>query len=196
MKERPILFSGEMVRAILDGRKVQTRRVVKFRHGRHIVGDPRCDGSLEWWRVDRGDGVVITESRGVLLGECPYGQAGDRLWVRETWAQGISYTPSLRRIAYRATEPNLDATWKPSIHMKREHSRLTLEITDVRVERLDEINEDDCLAEGIPTWRGPDLERTVRESYRDLWDSLNAKRGFGWDVNPWVWVIAFRTVTP
>ena len=171
IRERPIIFSGEMVRAILDGRKTQTRRVIK----------PQRDYC------------------------CLYGKPGDRLWVRETWCLGDDLDGN-EAIYFRADAPPGDYIWSPSIHMHREASRITLEVTDVRVERVQEISADDAEAEGIPTHV---VEHTFRKCYRGageraakrieyfsrLWDNLNAKRGYGWDANPWVWVVAFRRHT-
>lgn len=161
MTERPILFSGPMVRAILDGRKTQTRRVAKDR--------------------DK---------------PCKYGIAGDRLWVRETWqsaaAMGVCHA-SDDYFVYRATDPDWETCegwqWRPSIFMPRKASRITLEITDVRAERLQDITNKDARAEGLA--RGTVYPRMW---FEDLWDSINAKRGFGWDVNPFVWVITFKKV--
>lgn len=181
MKERPILFSGEMVRAILDGRKTQTRRVVKQR------GD--CSGSVE---------------------QCPYGQPGERLWVRETWAtEGTDETSTLplQFKADRSDWPKC-SKWRPSIHMPRWASRITLEIESVRVERLQKITEEDAKAEGTRDdalvhyycEEGTDDDPignhrcNWRYAFSRLWESINAKRGFGWDANPWVWVITFRRV--
>lgn len=171
MKEIPILFNGEMVRAILDGRKTQTRRVVKQR------GD--CSGSME---------------------QCPYGQPGDRLWVRETWACSHLYDqfpprliPLDARFAYAATEHIGGLIKRPSIHMPRWASRITLEIESVRVERVQEITRGDAMEEGCP-FSNMQAGPNPKHWFRDLWDSINGPRGFGWDVNPFVWAITFRRV--
>jgi hypothetical protein len=164
MNERPILFSGEMVRAILEGRKTQTRRVIK----------PQL-------RINY---------------KCPYGQPGDRLWVRETWqcfkpnTEEIinPNTVNIRALAYRATN-EWRGKWRPSIHMPRWASRITLEITAVRVERLQDIGEVDAMREGDPT-----CENTHIDWFRALWDSINAKRGYSWESNPWVWVVEFQRI--
>ena len=197
MKERPILFSAEMVRAILAGRKTQTRRVVKSPVSTHcnILGisaehEPMILHKDDWFKPCEWS---------------PYGIPGDRLWVRETWAAPgnwddikpsklIEY-PGFNTdlIAYRATEKFGDAyfTWRPSIFMPRWASRILLEITDVRVERLQEITMQDAIAESAPTLKGcPD----PRVYFKDLWDEINADRGFSWDVNPWVWVIKFKVL--
>jgi hypothetical protein len=198
-KERPILFSGPMVRAILDGKKTQTRRVAKFTAGGHVRLGPRR------WHPEDPEATAAS----------PYGQPGGRLWVRETWLPFISeHVFDGKKYAYRAdivrdfedTERcrrELHYKWKPSIFMPREACRITLEVTGVRVELVQEISEEDAEAEGVK--RGPcncanwaacgcSLS-SYRLAYSKLWDSLNAKRGFGWNKNPWVWVIEFKRVT-
>lgn len=191
VKERPILFSGPMVRAILDGRKTQTRRVVK---------------PQPIWVYDCSVPVLTTDADPNAAIRCPYGVPGDRLWVRETfgrqWRHGFIYRADVET-------PIPAGGWEPSIHMPRCASRIMLEVTRVCVERLQNISEADAQAEGIQVlplqsvddpsaWRqsgpGAHQARNARESFRLLWDSINSKRGFGWDVNPWVWVIEFRRV--
>ena len=183
MKERPIIFSGEMVRAILDGRKTQTRRVIK----------PQPDH-------------IHTFQKGILLPQigdkeirCPYGQPGDRLWVRETWAKNNPVLDA--KVCYRADlmSPDLGKPWKPSIYMPRWASRITLEIVNVRVERVQEITEADVIAEGIGAFtlaRGvlSDAPPDPRWKFIELWNSINANRGYGWEINPWVWVIEFKVL--
>lgn len=167
MIERPILFSGLMVRAILEGRKTQTRRPVT----KPIV--------LDWLEQFLPEFVAAPEND-----LSPYGYAGDRLWVREAWLRD-RYDGSTQ---YRASHPCPSAPkWKPSIHMPRDRCRLMLDVMDVELERLQDIAEDDAQAEGVdaPT------AGSYRAGYAVLWDSLNAKRGYGWDTNPWVWVITF-----
>lgn len=211
MKERPILFSGPMVRAILEGRKTQTRRVLKMPPGFDFTGcegddrgDPANWGAEDengrWWALADGDAVD-------LVLPCRYGQPGDRLWVRETWG------PRADGFVYRATEecsdpmavPN-DGRWRPSIHMPRWARRLVLEITDVRVERLQAISDADIYAEGAITeewleWREdvasigkPEGSTTERERdvWQRLWSSINGQAS--WDANPWVWVVSFRRI--
>jgi hypothetical protein len=193
MKERPILFSGPMVRAILDGRKTMTRRVIK-----------NVPGILLYPQV-QDCGVPIPELidayKKAWLTVCPHGQPGDRLWVRETFAtsRAVSSNKSQRieSAFYRADEgikfARMDnVVWRPSIFMPRWASRLTLEIAAVRVERIWAITGPDCLAEGV-SYR-PNGEDFLGTDFHKLWDSLNSKRGYGWDANPWVWAISFKRV--
>lgn len=219
-KERPILFSGTMVRAILEGGKTQTRRVCKPAEKEsltYVVGiqDPRDFGQrpLEvagsgWFGDEDGDVEFY----------CPYGRPGDRLWVRETWAQpaALDPGPTVYRADYPACVPagfeNIPPaeaiTWKPSIHMPRALCRLSLEITGVRVERLNDCSEADAAAEGlmpyaiyggkVASWKASAEAQAARESateaYRDLWDQINGTGA--WDKNPWVWIVEFRRIYP
>jgi hypothetical protein len=204
--ERPILFSGSMVRAILAGEKTQTRRVIKpqppqdLTWGGWIVsttGDNKEIGCAEWDDFDRG---LVTKSHTV---RCPYGQPGDRLWVRETWATGWFANgtpprdlPKETRVYYRATPGPVREDhykWRPSIHMPRWASRITLEVTGIRAERLQAITEPDAVAEGVPVITDPECPPPAFR-FRALWDSINAQRGFAWGGDPWVWVVEFRKV--
>ena len=221
MKERPARFNDQEVRAILDGRKTQTRLVVKFQ--------PE-DG--EYLRLMGGAAFYFCRRNHRTIGKtpCPYGVPGDRLWVREAWCHYQPVLNLLRRdgapiteisdgaAAYRADgfdsieecrdhlkmlhgrgceaiEINGDR-WRPSIHMPRWASRITLEVTAVRVERLQEISEEDATAEGVePRRAGQDEHgpiKTHRTGFVYLWQELNAKRGYLWESNPWVWVIDFK----
>ena len=188
MKERPILFSGPMVRAILDGRKTMTRRVVRLRAGEiaHEGGDGRLHAVANTTWGDCIERVI----------QCPYGVPGDMLWVRETWASDVDGCPA--GLGYRADhlDPRGDGPanpmrWRPSIHMPRWASRLTLEITAVRVERLQDISEADARAEGCPA-ECPDGNAV--DWFSGIWDGINAERGYPWSSNPWVWVIGFERV--
>ncbi len=176
MKERPILFSGEIVRAILESRKTQTRRVVK----------PQPKLAPGFYDMVAG------------LPPCPYGQPGDRLWVREAMMQdpedGVTYAADGQLVMAPPTYCYRDETTKsvPSIHMPRWASRITLEIVSVRAQLLQDISKQDCMAEGMNDLE--DVHAGWHQSYAQLWDSINAKRGFGWDKNPWVWVIEFKRV--
>lgn len=201
MKERPILFSAPMVRAILDGRKTQTRRVMKVQPGDVLW---RSNGR-DWLWLDNDDGP-LTEPAPCI--RCPYGVPGDRLWVRETWAKPGEVGDS---IEYRADNDDpLAGRWRPSIHMPRWASRITLEVTGVRVERLQDISEDDARAEGIrevtkdgvvkkycvydlgdhssTPW--DQMPRRAVAAYAALWNDINGKGAFL--SNPWVWVVEFR----
>lgn len=207
MKERPILFSGPMVKAILSGAKTQTRRIVKPQ-------PERVDGTTTGWHWDRrgnGKGVLFHEPYSTLaLDYCPYGEVGDVLWVRETWRLILSGTKQ-GEADYRADDPTAEGegfiTWKPSIFMPRKFSRLTLEITGVKVERLQDITEEDASAEGMGSVSCHDMgfvggfhafrkqygDMTRRTIFRVLWDHINGEGA--WDANPWVWCIAFRRGT-
>jgi hypothetical protein len=207
MSEHPIIFSGPMIKAILAGAKTQTRRVIKPQPQWRYPGN-------------NSRGVVFSTVRGRLYGtagfglaqetwcipECPYGVPGDLLWVRETWSidpndcmpdTDLEWTRW--HIGYRADDPDAKPThwgWHPSIYMPRWASRLTLRIESVRVERLQDITEADAQAEGtvIPSGYSGCSMHPYNEYtcvYRELWDKLNAKRGYAWTTNPWVWVIGF-----
>lgn len=205
MKERPILFSAEMVRAILDGRKTQTRRVMKPQPPRHEFNRYPSDRL----NIKIGGGQYV---------HCPYGEPGDRLWVREALCMQIGGSKSdieCGNFTYKADD--VKGLWTaengfrvvPSIHMPRFASRVTLEVENVRIERVQEINKEDAKAEGVSNlWRWDQArnekhpEHFVRgvlnpfvANYSVLWDEINAKRGFGWDANPWVWVIEFRRMS-
>jgi hypothetical protein len=190
VKEKPILFNGEMVRAILEGRKTQTRRVVK----------PQPPDKHDFVDIDDGD-FWFSGMTAYNAGPCPYGQPGDRLWVRETWMSD-PYINSVGSTIYRATETELDRynghNWKPSIFMPRVRSRLTLEIVRVRVERLQRISEEDALSEGTRRFNMPVGNMADCPSYRDaykcLWESINGKGS--WAKNTWIWVIEFTVQHP
>ena len=194
-KERPILFSAPMVRALLDGSKTQTRRIFKLPPGCSWydgLGGEK-DGWLQddtgpaWWHV--------SEQR------CPYGQPGDRLWVREAWAPR-AIDPECTTAAYRATDDECNGPWKPSIHMPRWASRIDLEITGARVERLQDISEADARAEGAPGYEegvdepppSDDYQWSYRASFQRLWERINGAES--WAANPWVWVVEFRRIRP
>lgn len=217
MKERPILFSAPMVRAILAGQKTQTRRIVKHAH----VAEADAwagNGDGTWQLGVYGEGGVAAC---MDLVRCPYGVPGDRLWVREMWCLAapdrdchLNGEPQAWRprrddgrwAYYAATDDdvvNVDddnrSPWKPSIHMPRWASRLTLQVTSLRVERLQDISELDALAEGIEGRvvdgvlngePGRYIVGTARDAFASLWDSINGERA-PWSSNPWVWAIEF-----
>ena len=206
MKERPILCSGHEVRAILDGRKTQTRRIVKPQPSEHVTG-----GTYNW----NGPLPFMNMPIDCILDACPYGQPGDRLWVKESgWIAksktAFIHTVGNENIAAPTSPGGTPYRRCPAVHMPRWVSRITLEITAIRVERLQDITEEDAIAEGIERQAGGFVDYTVKSrsynqptakaSYSTLWDSTNAKstaaaiRGDAhpWESNPWVWVIEFK----
>lgn len=226
--ERGMIFNSDMVRAILDGRKTQTRRIMKVQpsdgfhptHNGYVL-----DLSAHWYTpgvVDKNGYLkpakkdvfgVADENEGYT---CPFGAIGDRIWVRETWAEAGAGAPDLK--LYRADYPEHVPThyenvppadevrWTPSIHMPRWASRLTLEITGVRVERLNGISETDAEAEGIDMEALFDAQDcydciadhnmtgrpTVTGAFKYLWESIYGEES--WKANPWVWVIEFKRI--
>jgi len=202
VKERPILMSAPMVCALIEGRKTQTRRVVALRE----FGPSDTLGYQWHFRDRRGLWNDISTER--LLELCPYGVPGDRLWVRETWhhEDASCFDPKCGQpthIFYRVTEPYPESIrWRPSIFMPRWASRITLEITEVRVQRVQETSEEDARAEGVDITTGridaiancETEPKNLREVYGRLWDFLNAKSGYSWASDPWVWVIGFKRV--
>lgn len=205
MKERPILMGAPMVRALLAGTKTQTRRAVK--------PQPLGDKPRSAWFEPGVMGWAPPEipSQAWHRVRCPYGQPGDRLWVREAfmhepadyvWEASVSIPCRPASTVYRADfhESQPGEGWKPSIHMPRSLSRILLEITAVRVERLQDISEADAQAEGCAvecmTPTGDDSGSAIHgpSGYRALWDAINGAGA--WAANPWVWVVEFKRVTP
>lgn len=210
---KPILFNTGMVQAILEGRKTVTRRVLKHQpvyeeniayigNGVYRFEHYGFDLSKDWLNIS------LAKSEGKNI---PF-EVGDILYVRETWSihecvkcqAGI---PALGgeckcKYVYRASYGATDFRWKPSIHMPKKAARIFLKVTDVRVERLQEITPKDAWEEGCRIgnsfpWEKhiPELQQQCRDIlFKSLWDGLNAKRGYGWDTNPWVWVIEFERV--
>lgn len=188
MKERPILFSAEMVNAILDGRKNQTRRIVKPEPDSILNGEP-------YWNIG---GLRLRETANNPL-HCKYGLVGDSLWVRETFWHNDEI-PGIDGCCYRADgempRHMEHSKWKPSIFMPRLASRILLEITDIRVEQLQNISEKDAKAEGCRCNKDTCAETgygNYRDSYRALWESINGK--WSWDTNPFVFAISFKRIT-
>jgi hypothetical protein len=203
VKERPILFSAPMIRALLAGTKTQTRRIVKpVGNDDGFVLQDYGDG---WWPYRSDDGESPFKEEDEIPHACPYGAPGDRLWVRETWKPSHE---AEGRAFYRASWGNYENgdRWRPSIHMPRAASRITLEIVVVRVERLQDISEADAIAEGVIEHQTLDGRRACNidggpmmacgpiPAYRALWEQINGAGS--WDENPWVWVVEFRRVTP
>lgn len=228
MKERGVIFNSEMVRAILDGRKTQTRQIVKSVptthdfHGWIMSSTCAKDEGKAVWAI--GDSPLLKDP---IRLNCPLGKIGDRLWVRETWqgplvdyenANKLYKDPEpfqkIKNCVYKAdgdacpeyfdADDNLRYGWKSSAQMPRWASRILLEITGVRVEQLQDINEEDAVAEGVAPLHGgywkhyqPDWTQhqlSARGSFVTLWNSINGVDA--WYKNPWVWVIEFRRVTP
>ncbi len=197
MNEKPILFNAEMVNAILSGRKTQTRRIISEKT-LHLFDVAACAGECHPLEL-RDD-----RSQSYYLEFCPLGKSGDQLWVRETWAR-YNIDQASHDMAYRATTPAdwpKDGLWRPSIHMPRWASRINLLITGVRVERLNDISEQDAISEGLECYvddgvpyYGPFNNGDCRPDvvFRGLWDSIyGQKEGENWQANPWVWVIEFE----
>ncbi len=199
MKEHPIIFTTESVKAILDGRKTMTRRVIKNPR-RTPASNPISSLSAHSRVYSMGDIERELELAKDMKPNftCPYGQAGDRLWVRATWAKNFKGQMLFKYQKDRLTElldlPEIDIKWKPSIHLHKEDAEIWLEITEVRVERVQEISDRDCIAEGCPHALITLPTVPMQSWYKHLWDSLNAKRGYSWETNPWVWVISFKRI--
>lgn len=203
--ERGMIFNGEMVRALLDGRKTQTRRIVKG-----------TDGAVKFckeWNINGEEVFVVLGEKdhtgmNPVLGaiSCPFGAVGDRIWVREAFrvhsratdvatlvykaSERNSWTEQTRRVPVAVcNKPATPEKWTPSLHMPRWASRILLEITGVRVERLRSMSQDDARAEGVIAASGP-MEAGL--AFRELWDSIYGEES--WKANPWVWVIEFKRV--
>ncbi|MHC1792049.1 hypothetical protein [Solidesulfovibrio sp.] len=208
-KERPILMSGGMIRAILADIKRKTRRVIK---PQPVFDMPGFPGAWAWHKSGS-----VWQSGLPPIFRCPYGQPGDRLWIRETWGGddicGVAFKadhPEWPRFQGHGEQP--DSPWRPSIHMPRWASRLTLDITAIGQERLQDISEADAKAEGAVDWfwgldgnqqrdvfcnasvplNAAKEEPSARDCFIMLWDSLNFKRA-PWKSNPWVWVVEFKS---
>lgn len=210
MSERGMIFNAEMVNAILSGRKTQTRRPIKWKQTRFTEIAERDDGSLWPWAED-------CERGGDIWFACPYGEIGDRIWVRETWQVIHDHIDESSHVEYRTHAPSIPKEkdrywhtvyaehfgdesredrgfpWRPAIHMPRWASRILLEITDVRVERLRGLSEEDAKSEGIiPSAGGVLPGWEYRINFRDLWMDIYGTDN--WEANPWVWVIEFKRV--
>lgn len=209
MKERPILFSAPMVRAILKGTKTQTRRILKLPAA--VTPDVEVGESIaeayslthvQWLDAHQaGPGFYAWSTEypeeGSAQVRCRYGKPGGRLWVKESWGNmALAGYPPV--IAYRADAEDRPGwvlppgfRWRPSIHMPRWASRIMLDVTSVRVERLQNISRGDCMAEGCPF---PNMAGQTDPVawYRELWESINGPHS--WDDNPWVWVVEFKRV--
>lgn len=200
MKERPILFSTEMVQSILEGRKTMTRRILK---------DPLPIG-VHWWQVSDGELIYrIVDSKTVQTHcKCPYGQPGDQLWVREKWKNDhgqVNFFAGNSEVEHNVAYREL-TKWKPSIHLKKKDSRINLLIKSIRVERLQDISQDDARKEGVYCSESPigpcyldyqsnqcNAMTTPKHSFKSLWTKINGSGS--WKSNPWVWVIEFERLT-
>lgn len=214
-----MIFNGEMVRALLDGRKTQTRRIMKvqpdtpeFGLRRIIESSIANEIGMYFWSQDDARGI---KARSKPF-SCPYGGVGDRIWVRETWAEAGAGAPDLKLYRanypahvpshYENVPPAEEIRWTPSIHMPRCASRILLEITDVRVERLNAISPEDAEAEGIDMEALADSQDcydciadhnmtgrpTAKGAFKYLWESIYGEEN--WQANPWVWVIEFKRI--
>lgn len=211
MKERPILFSAPMVRALLAGQKTQTRRAFSKRMIDTMYNAAHM-GEVSYF-IDHG--VMHENDLSYVLDFCPYGKQGDQLYVRETWSpdfsghypydkywfaadddrtRDIEVRDGVRGIFSPESGVHVPFRWRPSIHMPRGASRLDLKIINVRVERLNDCSVSDALAEGVFTW-WREIEQSASDHpappaiYRDLWESINGAGS--WAANPWVWVVEF-----
>lgn len=224
MRERPIIFNADMVRAVLDGRKTQTRRITRVQpdsaefESRFIIDSTKRSEIGKWCWAEPG--VFVNPRRSALF-PCPFGEIGDCLWVRETFrvhsratdvatllykaSEQQSWTQQTHRVPIeKCHKPAVVDKWTPSIHMPRWASRIALEITGVRVERLNSINEHDAAAEGVPpagdllpdypgTYLTPKGDfATAEVAFQRLWQSIYGEDS--WQANPWVWVIEFKRV--
>jgi hypothetical protein len=221
MKEHPILFSTPMVQAILDGRKTMTRRVMDFPQSfiwnNDYFKNNYSFSKMFFDEIKNKNVAIFSSNAGQFTEWFPsqYGQVGDRLWVRETWSVTRyldGHYDQKDTISYRANNDKpYSCGWRPSIFMPRWASRITLEITNIRVERLQEITEEDAINEGIEiagkikssgekVYKNYLLENNpftqARYSFQSLWDSINGKK-YPWSSNPFVWVVEFKVeVTP
>ena len=224
MKEKPILFNSEMIKVVLEGRKTQTRRVVKNESDKFYVESLNariCEICKHGNEFEFGKHCGICRPTKIKPTykdysefelKCPYGQIGDKLWVRETFTHYRGFGEDVKPdapIIYKADKDDCGQypvtvdgkeclvsqkmPWKPSIFMPKKCCRIWLEIIDIRVERVQDISEIDCIAEG--TRRPEDYPYICYvDEFELLWDSINAKRGYSWASNPWVWVVEFKKV--
>lgn len=198
MSDLPILFNGPMVRAIIEGRKTMTRRVVKWPEW--LLDHDRG----AYWLNHNGGAAYLEDGRMVRTFCNPY-PVGRRLWVRETW-----WANQDGDVAYRADgempEHMAGTHWRPSIYMPRWASRITLEVTASRVERLQAITEEDAIAEGMtkrghwwdagPNWKGDGAGESALEAFAITWDTIDAKHGHSWEANDYVFAVTFRRIEP
>ncbi len=194
MKETGIIMSGNHPRLIKDGEKTVTRRTYGLNkineHPELWRATPTMNSSV--WAFYQGPTEAPSE---LIRVKCPYGGVGDRLWVRATWSKNFKGQMLFKYQKDALTKmldlPEINILWKPSIHLLKKDAEIWLEITEVRAERVHEISPPDIVAEGYDSFGIP----SGIFWFKDLWDSLNAKRGFSWDFNPWVWPLGFKVLT-
>ena len=189
MKDHPILFNTEMVKAVLSGQKTQTRRPFKVQPpDKTSNGTPYTSFQKTTLPITEGYDLTAYIDNSLYIGKCPFGQVGDRLWVRETF-KGYGRGELPPKFYYRASDPDVwpHLKWTPSIHMPREASRINLEITDIRIERVQDITYIEAKAEGVNYERGSTDPRDV---FRHLWNSIYKN----WNDDPWVWVVEFKVI--
>lgn len=195
------MFSGHMVRAIVNGQKTVTRREIKPSMRSADSSFELHQQEDESWRPMHTFDESCMDAKGTEHPiVCPYGRPGDRLWVREAWAQiNVAQAPGESWVVYRECDNRTDygGPWKSSIHMRRGDSRILLEVTDVRVELLQDISEEQAEAEGVGFLRhAPDADETLTAAqlFECLWSSINGDES--WYGNPWCWVVEFKRITP
>ena len=210
VRERPIIFTAESVRAILNGRKTQMRRALRV-PDHPAVADWVLDSEFRAAARPHSENVARQYVTTFPYGRvpCRFGRPGDRLWVREAWCPTFNSTLFRASCADDLPSENtddwdapVDDRWRSPLHMPRGRSRLTLEVVRVRVERLHQISRADVLAEGIEPGLIEHYEKFFHKhdapglAFAHVWNPINAKRGYGWDTDPWVWVVEFKRATP
>jgi hypothetical protein len=205
--EKPILFSTQMIQAILESKKTQTRRIIKPQPSKRLcAGFVIAGGNKnDIGKVMFSDSLPVVGKDGAEYIKAPF-KPKEILWVRETWFKNeecLLYKASKyeKTKAYHGRNGWVQIKWRPSIFMPREAARIFLRVTNVRAERLQEISAHECVLEGIDTGdillntpKDGNFAEYAKEQFKRLWDSINAKRGYCWDTNPWVWVIEFERV--
>lgn len=220
-KEHPILFTSESIRSILSGRKTQTRRIIK--HHSPVYDKPENIAEYKFVEFD-GKQVQFRDSLGLISPiKCPYGEVGNILWIKEAWTQWdcigcrrnentcacssnefFERFPHYKEITYKATYKELEgidiAKWHSPLFMPKEYSRIKLEITNIKVERVQDISEEDAMGEGMRDSRGFNMmpsytsENHYKLKFKKLWDFIHRKDEFNWELNSWIWAIEFKRI--